>query len=157
MPCCKYTPMITNLSFFKYMQVSICKFKFTGGDKPTLEEKKMLSVDAGGNFRYYSGTGDKKTMRGFEYLPREIMQSNASILTDRFTSLTADKLASNSSTNSEKVTTTTTMTMCDRKTLSTNLQSTNGSLKKPCSATVDIISTFEALPEKPDENIIKGK
>ena len=62
----------------------------------------MLSVDSGGNFRYYSGTGDKKTMRGFEYLPREVMQTNASILTDRFTSLTADKLASNSSANSEK-------------------------------------------------------
>ena len=84
------------------MKVSICKFKFTGGDKPSLEEKKMLSVDSGGNFRYYSGTGDKKTMRGFEYLPREVMQTNASILTDRFTSLTADKLASNSSSNSEK-------------------------------------------------------
>ena len=82
--------------------MSICKFKFTGGDKPSLEEKKMLSVDSGGNFRYYSGTGDKKTMRGFEYLPREVMQTNASILTDRFTSLTADKLASNSTSHTEK-------------------------------------------------------
>jgi hypothetical protein len=36
--------------------VSICKFKFTGGAKPTLEEKKMLSVDSGGNFRYFSGS-----------------------------------------------------------------------------------------------------
>ena len=62
----------------------------------------MLSVDSGGNFRYYSGTGDKKTMRGFEYLPKEIIQTNASILTDRFTSLTADKLASNSASPSEK-------------------------------------------------------
>ena len=62
----------------------------------------MLSVDSGGNFRYYSGTGDKKTMRGFEYLPREVMQTNASILTDRFTSLTADKLASNSASHAEK-------------------------------------------------------
>ena len=117
----------------------------------------MLSVDAGGNFRYYSGTGDKKTMRGFEYLPREIMQSNASILTDRFTSLTADKLASNSST-AEKGTTTTTMTISERKTLSTNLQNTNGSLKTPCgTAAFDIISAFEALPEKSDDEMIKGK
>ena len=83
--------------------MSICKFKFTGGEKPSLEEKKMLSVDSGGNFRYYSGTGDKKTMRGFEYLPREVMQTNASILTDRFTSLTADKLASNSASHAERV------------------------------------------------------
>ncbi|XP_071442214.1 uncharacterized protein [Hetaerina americana] len=51
-------------------EVSICKFKFTGGAKPSLEEKKMLSVDAGGNFRYYSGTGDK-SMRGYEFFPRE--------------------------------------------------------------------------------------
>ncbi|XP_014272355.1 uncharacterized protein [Halyomorpha halys] len=34
-------------------QVSMCKFKFTGGATPSLKEKKMLSVDAGGNFRYY--------------------------------------------------------------------------------------------------------
>lgn len=32
-------------------EVSICKFKFTGGAKPSLQEKKMLSVDSGGNFR----------------------------------------------------------------------------------------------------------
>jgi hypothetical protein len=44
-------------------EVSICKFKFTGGAKPSLEEKKMLSVDAGGNFRFYSGTD--KGMRSF--------------------------------------------------------------------------------------------
>ena len=62
----------------------------------------MLSVDSGGNFRYYSGTGDKKTMRGFEYLPKEVLQTNASILTDRFTSLTADKLSSCSTSPSEK-------------------------------------------------------
>lgn len=54
-------------------EVSICKFKFTGGAKPSLEEKKMLSVDAGGNFRYYSGTGDK-SMRGYEFFPREALQ-----------------------------------------------------------------------------------
>ena len=35
-------------------QVSICKFKFTGGVKPTLQEKKMLSLDSGGNFRFYT-------------------------------------------------------------------------------------------------------
>lgn len=51
-------------------EVSICKFKFTGGAKPSLQEKKMLSVDAGGNFRYYSGTGDK-SIRGYEFFPRE--------------------------------------------------------------------------------------
>ncbi|KAK6619770.1 hypothetical protein RUM43_012535 [Polyplax serrata] len=54
-------------------EVSICKFKFTGGAKPSLQEKKMLSVDSGGNFRYYSGTGDK-SMRGYEYFPRESLQ-----------------------------------------------------------------------------------
>ncbi|KAG7166234.1 hypothetical protein Hamer_G011059 [Homarus americanus] len=36
-------------------EVSICKFKFTGGPNPILEEKKMVSVDAGGNLRYSSG------------------------------------------------------------------------------------------------------
>lgn len=56
-------------------EVSICKFKFTGGAKPTLQEKKMLSVDAGGNFRYYSGTGDK-SMRGYEFFPRETLQQH---------------------------------------------------------------------------------
>ncbi|XP_075160667.1 uncharacterized protein LOC142233590 isoform X2 [Haematobia irritans] len=55
-------------------EVSICKFKFTGGSKPTLEEKKMLSVDAGGNYRYFSGTGDKTT-RGYEYFPREMFHT----------------------------------------------------------------------------------
>lgn len=54
-------------------EVSICKFKFTGGAKPSLQEKKMLSVDSGGNFRYYSGTGDK-SMRGYEFFPREALQ-----------------------------------------------------------------------------------
>lgn len=54
-------------------EVSICKFKFIGGAKPSLQEKKMLSVDSGGNFRYYSGTGDK-SMRGYEFFPRETLQ-----------------------------------------------------------------------------------
>ncbi|XP_069691092.1 uncharacterized protein [Periplaneta americana] len=57
-------------------EVSICKFKFTGGAKPSLQEKKMLSVDSGGNFRYYSGTGDK-SMRGYEFFPREALQGGA--------------------------------------------------------------------------------
>ena len=60
-------------------EVSICKFKFTGGSKPTLQEKKMISVDAGGNYRYYSGTGDKAS-RGFEYFPRESLQYTAGLL-----------------------------------------------------------------------------
>ncbi|KAL1116214.1 hypothetical protein AAG570_005709, partial [Ranatra chinensis] len=33
--------------------VSMCKFKFTGGAQPSLQEKKVLSVDAAGHFRYY--------------------------------------------------------------------------------------------------------
>lgn len=61
-------------------EVSICKFKFTGGAKPSLQEKKMLSVDAGGNFRYYSGTGDK-SIRGYEFFPRESLQQ-ASLTTN---------------------------------------------------------------------------
>lgn len=56
-------------------ELSICKFKFTGGAKPSLQEKKMLSVDSGGNFRYYSGTGDK-SMRGYEFFPRESLQQS---------------------------------------------------------------------------------
>ncbi|XP_037932802.1 uncharacterized protein LOC119667568 [Teleopsis dalmanni] len=56
-------------------EVSICKFKFTGGPKPTLQEKKMLSVDSDGNYRYYNGTGDK-SMRGYEFFPRESLQQS---------------------------------------------------------------------------------
>ncbi|XP_041982931.1 uncharacterized protein LOC121735987 isoform X2 [Aricia agestis] len=51
-------------------EVSICKFKFTGGSKPSLQEKKMLSVDSGGNFTYYSGTGAKGN-KGYEFLQRD--------------------------------------------------------------------------------------
>ncbi|CAG4990909.1 unnamed protein product [Parnassius apollo] len=51
-------------------EVSICKFKFTGGSKPSLQEKKMLSVDSGGNFRYYSGTGNKIN-KSYESLPKD--------------------------------------------------------------------------------------
>lgn len=36
----------------------------------------MLSVDSGGNFRYYSGTGDK-SMRGYEFFPRESLQQSS--------------------------------------------------------------------------------
>ena len=57
-------------------EVSICKFKFTGGSKPSLQEKKMLSVDSGGNFRYYSGTGNKGN-KGYEYLQRDSNQGKA--------------------------------------------------------------------------------
>lgn len=49
-------------------EVSICKFKFTGGSKPSLQEKKMLSVDSGGNFRYYSGGGGGKGNKGHDHV-----------------------------------------------------------------------------------------
>ena len=118
----------------------------------------MLSVDSGGNFRYYSGTGEKKTMRGFESLPREIIQTNASILTDRFTSLTADKMAT---TNSclEKIATATTATTASNNTkylsTTTNIQPANNTkLKSSRCAPLNIISAFEALPEISDEEEI---
>ncbi|KAH8380013.1 hypothetical protein KR009_008507 [Drosophila setifemur] len=63
-------PMPAEHSSSPSTEVSICKFKFTGGAKPTLQEKKMLSVDAEGNYRYYNGTGDK-TMRGYEFISRD--------------------------------------------------------------------------------------
>lgn len=69
-------PMPVESSTNHATEVSICKFKFTGGAKPSLQEKKMLSVDAGGNFRYYSGTGDK-SMRGYEFFPRESLQQSS--------------------------------------------------------------------------------
>ena len=75
-------------------EVSICKFKFTGGAKPSLQEKKILSVDAGGNFRYYSGTGDK-SMRGYEFFPREsLRQSSLSSgsHTNAFLNATSEKM-----------------------------------------------------------------
>jgi hypothetical protein len=129
----KYDPEFTIIRCKKTLQVSICKFKFTGGARPTLEEKKMLSVDSGGNFRYYSGTGtagigtDSRSLCGMESLPRELMSANASnIVTDRFTSLTADKLGRkcvNSST--------------------TNPPTTSNS----SSATFDLIRAFDVLPQ----------
>ncbi|KAJ8711555.1 hypothetical protein PYW08_008509 [Mythimna loreyi] len=67
-------------------EVSICKFKFTGGSKPSLQEKKMLSVDSGGNFRYYSGTGNKGN-KGYEYLHRDSNQGkNANTAAETSTS-----------------------------------------------------------------------
>lgn len=69
-------PMPSENSSNPTTEVSICKFKFTGGAKPSLQEKKMLSVDSGGNFRYYSGTGDK-SMRGYEFFPRESLQQSS--------------------------------------------------------------------------------
>nr|CAG4641516.1 EOG090X02D0 [Eurycercus lamellatus] len=33
--------------------VCICKFKFVSGNQPRLQEKKILSVDSGGNFRFF--------------------------------------------------------------------------------------------------------
>ncbi|XP_024941644.1 uncharacterized protein LOC107268594 isoform X2 [Cephus cinctus] len=69
-------PMPTENNNNPATEVSICKFKFTGGAKPSLQEKKSLSVDSGGNFRYYSGTGDK-SMRGYEFFPRESLQQPA--------------------------------------------------------------------------------
>ncbi|KAH8261179.1 hypothetical protein KR044_004420, partial [Drosophila immigrans] len=63
-------PMPADHSSSPSTEVSICKFKFTGGAKPTLQEKKMLSVDAEGNYRYYNGTGDR-SMRGYEFISRD--------------------------------------------------------------------------------------
>ncbi|XP_069362002.1 uncharacterized protein [Maniola hyperantus] len=57
-------------------EVSICKFKFTGGSKPSLQEKKMLSVDSGGNFRYYSGTGNKGN-KGYEFMHKDVNPDRA--------------------------------------------------------------------------------
>ena len=33
--------------------VCICKFKFVAGNQPRLQEKKILSIDSGGNFRFF--------------------------------------------------------------------------------------------------------
>ncbi len=96
-----------NMSASVSFQVSICKFKFTGGARPSLEEKKTLRVDSGGNFRYSSGAGDR-TVTAFEMLPREqVARSNAgTIITDRFAAITADKFGT-SATRSAAATTAT--------------------------------------------------
>ncbi|CAH0393676.1 unnamed protein product [Bemisia tabaci] len=39
-------------------EVSMCKFKFTGGPVPILQEKKMLSVDFTGNLKYSLGNSE---------------------------------------------------------------------------------------------------
>lgn len=56
----------------------------------------MMSVDSGGNFRYYSGESSdpSRSLKAVETLSKEIMATHAShIITDRFTSLTAEKLS----------------------------------------------------------------
>ena len=55
-----------------------------------------MSVDSGRHFRYYSGesSDSSRSLKGVETLSKEAMAKNAShIVTDRFTSLTADKLS----------------------------------------------------------------
>ncbi|XP_014240716.1 uncharacterized protein LOC106661681 isoform X2 [Cimex lectularius] len=54
-------------------QVSMCKFKFTGGATPTLKEKKMLSVDAGGAFRYYD-QADQSRKKSRKSIAREKLE-----------------------------------------------------------------------------------
>lgn len=62
-----FVPPVPARSSVPGAEVSICKFKFTGGSRPSLQEKKMLSVDAGGNFRYYSGAAGRGGRRGFTH------------------------------------------------------------------------------------------
>merc|ERR1719361_2688871 len=62
-------------------EVSICKFKFTGGPKPTLEEKKMLHIDSEGNFCYTTGSGDR-AVTGFEYFPKESISTSSRFVGD---------------------------------------------------------------------------
>ena len=74
--------------YYIHFQVSICKFKFTGGH---LQSKKMLSVDvAGGHFKYFAGgdcTGSEQP-QAIETISKEAMTANAGhLVTDRFTSL----------------------------------------------------------------------
>ena len=101
-------------------QVSICKFKFTGGDRPTLEEKKMLSVDSGGNFRYFSG--NQQQQQPFNHNATLPSRPNNNNSFDTTASLTSERLTSKSS---------------------------NAGLprRQPLGA-VDLISAFEALPER---------
>ncbi|KAG6446178.1 hypothetical protein O3G_MSEX004271 [Manduca sexta] len=73
-------------------EVSICKFKFTGGSKPSLQEKKMLSVDSGGNFRYYSGTGNKGN-KGYDYLQRDSNQGRSQDAGESSSTLPKDSAA----------------------------------------------------------------
>jgi len=41
-------------------EVSICKFKFTGGAKPLLEQRKMMSVDSSGQFKFNSSSSSSQ-------------------------------------------------------------------------------------------------
>ena len=87
--------------------MSIGKFKFTGGAKPTLEEKKMLSVDSIGNFRISAGNGNR--------VPTSSPESGVSskpILSHGKSGLSSD------------------------------------SNRRPPLGAVELISAFEALPEK---------
>lgn len=54
--------------------VSMCKFKFTGGATPSLEEKKMLSVDPGGSFKCYGNTSDNQRRKSRKSLAREKLE-----------------------------------------------------------------------------------
>ena len=82
-------------------QVSFCKFKFTGGLKPTLEEKKFLHIDSCGNFCYKSGSGDKAVKR-LEYFQKDVIPTNSKIASEAFNSLSQStcKLDYNLSTSS---------------------------------------------------------
>ena len=82
-------------------QVSFCKFKFTGGLKPTLEEKKFLHIDSCGNFCYKSGSGDKAFKR-LEYFQKDVIPTNSKIASEAFNSLSQStcKLDYNLSTSS---------------------------------------------------------
>ncbi|TDG40815.1 hypothetical protein AWZ03_012768 [Drosophila navojoa] len=84
-------PIPTEHSGSPSTEVSICKFKFTGGAKPMLEEKKMLSVDAEGNYRYYNGTGDRN-LRGYEFISREQQQHQQQYQTSVSSNTSTDKL-----------------------------------------------------------------
>ena len=80
----------------------------------------------------------------------EVMQQNASILTDRFTSLTADKLSPAPTTAGANMST---GSATDGKNYSSLCPSSSSSAPstinvKKSFAAFDIISAFEALPER---------
>ncbi|KAL0868643.1 hypothetical protein ABMA27_008097 [Loxostege sticticalis] len=83
-------------------EVSICKFKFTGGSKPSLQEKKMLSVDSGGNFRYYSGTGNKGN-KGYDYLQRNSNQGQSGNVEPEASASTVAKVEGQTSLSKEEL------------------------------------------------------
>jgi len=51
--------------------VCICKFKFVAGSEPRLQEKKILSIDAGGNFRFFPESLKKTVKKVPALLPIE--------------------------------------------------------------------------------------